>query len=368
MAEQFNIMQSLFGFTPQAVQQQEMQAADTQAMQLASAGGAVAPSLFYGLRAANRFGAAPVFGPSQQAQQAGELQTLIQQVQQQGVDLATPEGMTQLAQTLQANPKFTGIGVALSQQAQKMAMESQKAGAEIFQRTAAGMKSLQEKEPSVLDKARQTVIDLGGLTDLNPQQRQALSNAREVLKLASPGTTVTVGDKAANEAAGKIVGQNVAQIENKYSAIDSIKEARDVLNQGIYAGIIGPEKQFIAKITGGLIGDKDKVARTEEFLSYIGNTVIPRLTEFGGNDSVEELRYLTRVMGGDQRLEPESLKRILDSAERKIQRGIKRIQTQTEALQVGKQLPLGPNIETPSAPKATKKRTKSGIEYEVIGD
>lgn len=305
----------------------------------------------------------------QQTQQQ-RLQGIIQQAQSEA-DLSTPQGLLVLANKLNEYPEFSGMALSMRQQAATLAQESALKEAQTKKALAEAQKATREKEPSVLDQARQTVIDLGSRTDLNPTQQQALTNAREVLKLASPGTTVTVGDKAATEAAGKIVGQNVAQIENKYSAIDSIKEARNVLNQGIYAGIIGPEKQFIAKITGGLIGDKDKVARTEEFLSYIGNTVIPRLTEFGGNDSVEELRYLTRVMGGDQRLEPESLKRILDSAERKIQRGIRRIQTQTEALQVGRQLPLGPNAEPtapPSATKTTKRKTKSGIEYEVIED
>lgn len=150
MAEQFNVMQSLFGFTPQAVQQQEMQAAERQAMQLASAGGAAAPSLFYGLRAAGRFGAAPVFGPSQQAQQAGALQSIVQQAQQSGADLATPDGMNQLANELQRNPQFAGIGIALRQEADRMAQQRQLTESEIFRRTAQGMKALQEKpEPTV---------------------------------------------------------------------------------------------------------------------------------------------------------------------------------------------------------------------------
>ena len=62
--------------------------------------------------------------------------------------------------------------------------------------------------------------------------------------------------------------------------------------------------------------------------------------------------YLQKVVAGDQRIEPESMKRILASAEKKIRNNIARLQKQAESGATGASLPLEP-IETPSTtPKA----------------
>jgi hypothetical protein len=121
----------------------------------------------------------------------------------------------------------------------------------------------------------------------------------------------------------------LVDVKGKESALDSIANARGLLKQGIYAGAFGPERKFIAKYAG--IGDAEKVARTEQFVSDIGEIVIPRLKDFGGQDSNQELKYLTDVMGGNIRLEPTSLARILESADRKIKRGIERLRRQAES-------------------------------------
>ena len=134
--------------------------------------------------------------------------------------------------------------------------------------------------------------------------------------------------------------------------MDYINDAKSLLSSGIYSGFYGPEQLQVAKATGGLIGDMEKAQRTEQFLSNIGNIVIPRLQEFGGNDSVEELNYLKRVVAGDQRLEAGSMRAILESAERAIKRGIERVRRQSEALG-GSQLPTDPGSRPSNQPKPT---------------
>jgi len=183
------------------------------------------------------------------------------------------------------------------------------------------------------------------------------------------GTTVSVGGISvdtgkASEAAGKIIGAELVDVKGKESALDSIADARGLIGQGIYAGAFGPEKKFIAKYIG--VGDPEKVARTEQFVAYIGETVIPRLKEFGGNDSNQELSYLTKVMGGDIRLEPKSLSRILETADRKIRRGIERLRRQAESGEKKQTLTstLPPPAEAapaaPAAPTRAPRRVKFG--------
>jgi len=49
-----------------------------------------------------------------------------------------------------------------------------------------------DKQASTLDQARNVVLQLAGRSDLNPQEQRVLDNAREVLKLASPGQTINM--------------------------------------------------------------------------------------------------------------------------------------------------------------------------------
>jgi hypothetical protein len=112
-----------------------------------------------------------------------------------------------------------------------------------------------------------------------------------------------------------------------------------------------------------------KVQNTEVFMANIGEIVIPRLQQFGGNDSNEELKYLQKVVAGDQRLEPESMKRILISAEKKIANNIRRLQKQAESAGKGGNLPLEPMQPTPSAPKVTKRlNPQTGKLEPVVGE
>lgn len=175
------------------------------------------------------------------------------------------------------------------------------------------------------------------------------------------GTQVDIGGirvdtGKAGEAAGKKIGEELVDVKGKQSAVDSIRQARTILGpegKGIYAGAYGPAQQGLAKFTP--IGSGEKAARTEEFMAYIGETVVPRLKEFGGNDSEQELKYLNNIMGGNITMEPKALVRILKSAEEKIQRGIERLRKQAETGETKKPLTtLLPrdtnNAERPSEP------------------
>jgi len=163
------------------------------------------------------------------------------------------------------------------------------------------------------------------------------------------------------ESSGTAVGKDVAAIQGKYTALSSIDDALNVVKKGIYAGGYGPLEEALAKYSKGTLADKQRLINTEEFRSYIGDVVIPRLTEFGGNDSVEELKYLKSVMAGETTMESKSIERILNRAKEKIQAGVKRIEAQQKAIEQGKPLPTGP-----MGKKTVTKTTRSGLVYEVV--
>jgi hypothetical protein len=313
------------------------------------------------------FGLPSVQDPRLQQAQLGQ-QAYQEALQASDNDASSPEFFKKLSSSA-ARLGVTTLAQQAAQQAAKLESERMQG----FQRQAAGIASLatatREKQAGALDQARNVMFELGvkDPATLTKEEAAKLNVAREVLKLASPGATINVGDKSADVAAGKIVGEAQATIDNKYSAITSLKSARALLDKGIYAGPYAPLAQGAAKYSGGLIGDRKKVINTETFLSEIGNTVIPRLQEFGGNDSVEELKYLRDVQGGRIDLEPETLRNILNAAEKKINEGIERLKLQSQAIERGKPLPLG-EVKVPKTPKTTQRTTKSGTTYQIIED
>jgi len=200
----------------------------------------------------------------------------------------------------------------------------------------------------------QELVDAGLTPGSEPYIKRMNEYLNSKIEGGKKGTgNVTIGGinvdtGAAAKAAGKIVGENVANIEQQFSLQTAYKDALGLLDQGIYGGAYGPEKQFIAKFAG--VGDPKKVVNTEVFISNIGEIVIPRLQQFGGNDSNEELKYLQSVVAGNQRLEPESMKRTLISAEKKVQNNIKRLALQTQAAKGGTELPIAPVTSTSQKP------------------
>jgi hypothetical protein len=203
----------------------------------------------------------------------------------------------------------------------------------------------------------QELVDAGLTPGSEPyikRMNEYLNSKIEGGKKGSGNVTIggiNVDTGAAAKAAGKIVGENVANIEQQFSLQTAYKDALGLLDKGIYGGAFGPEKQFVAKYTG--VGSPEKVVNTEVFMANIGEIVIPRLQQFGGNDSNEELKYLQSVVAGNQRLEPESMKRTLISAEKKVQNNIKRLNLQAQAAKGGTELPISP--VTPTTQKPTKR-------------
>jgi hypothetical protein len=190
-----------------------------------------------------------------------------------------------------------------------------------------------------------TLIDAGLQPGTEPFQKRMLEYATKKIEGVGKGTgNVTIGGinldtGVAAKKASEVIGQNIANIETQFSLKTAFDDAIKLVNQGIYAGAYGPEKQFVAKFTG--IGSPQKVENTEVFMSNIGEIVIPRLQQFGGNDSNEELKYLQKVVAGELRMEPKAMLRVLESAERKTRNNIERLQKQASG-KPGETLPITP--------------------------
>ena len=156
--------------------------------------------------------------------------------------------------------------------------------------------------------------------------------------------------KATGSKAGQEIGRSVTQLPKQEEAANSVEQAIKLLDKGIYSGFYGGTGELAAKATLGAVGNAERVANTELFRNLVGQTIIPRLEEFGGNDSVEELLFLKRVQGGDTSMTKEALVATLKNVEKMIQRGIQLKRAQEKAISEDKPPPM-------ALPDEPKKRT-----------
>jgi hypothetical protein len=285
------------------------------------------------------------------ADYARKAQSEIAQAQQRTA-AANRERQQAIPEKLQIADRLSQLNMALDK---LNAMEASPERDQAVNNVSRSIKAIEQQLPK--DQAEklsvfgQSLVDAGltpGTEPFTKRMNEYLSAKLEGTKKGAGNVSIgaiTVDSGAASKEAGKIIGANVANVEQQYSLQTAYKDAIGLLDKGIYGGAFGPEKQFVAKYTG--VGDPKKVQNTEVFMANIGEIVIPRLQQFGGNDSNEELKYLQNVVAGNQRLEPESMKRILNSAEKKVQKNIERLRQQTQAGQGGAQLPIGP-VNTPT--------------------
>lgn len=161
-----------------------------------------------------------------------------------------------------------------------------------------------------------TVGDIGGVPSMRPSIQGLPVIPLSTLGSEAAGQSKIAGDVRAAQGYGGSVGKDVANYGLGVDALTSIKEASGILDKGIYSGYWAELKKAGAKATPGW--DKTKASNTEEYLSYIGNTVLPRLQEFGGSDTEKELAYLQDIQAGRITLEEKTMRNVLASAERKI--------------------------------------------------
>lgn len=393
------IVGGLFGVTPEALMAQREQALAQQAQQFAQLSPMQAAQAgFY--TAGNRLaGAAGGLLGAQDPEmaKAAALQNIMKQA-----NTTTPEGFASLAQTL-AQQGFGQQAMAAMDKAQSMRLTGAKitaeealaqqrgrerAAADPFQKllekgvyTTDSLKKYQtsgdvgDLDLKTSDAKTQVVDTADGQLLINSSTGAIIANVGKKPVKPSIGSDIAAGlspimgviakgqATKAGEAGGTAVGKDAAAIQGKYTALNSVDDALNVVKKGIYAGGYGPLEEGLAKYSKGVLADKQRLVNTEEFRAYIGDVVIPRLTEFGGNDSVEELKYLKSVMAGETTMESKSIERILTKAKTKIEAGIKRTQEQQKAIGAGQQLPTGP-----VGGRTQQRTTRSGVVYTVEGE
>jgi hypothetical protein len=310
MADQ-NIVQTLFGFTPQNVQQQMISAGDQQAMELAKLSrGPVAASAFYGLRAANRIGTNPLFTQNApQVQKAGQLQQIIQQVQSSGIDMSTPDGLIELANALNTNPEFAGMAVAMRQEANKLAQAQSKFSMELAlkgsQITENIAKAGQAEQGRLTERQNARFVELatqGRLRQLSKDEKAELDSLKEIMTIKSPkGANIDIGaafDKAAAATEGQEQSKAWAQAGDAYrTSLPLLRQIDEVerIVPNAFTGKFAEGKLGLSKALGAIgIPISDKAPDTE-YISAISSKLVQQIAKaFPGSLAVKELDQLIK--------------------------------------------------------------------------
>lgn len=381
----FDVMQSLFGLTPSNVQQilkaEEEARARFQTNLLQ--GNPFAAGAYGALQSGERMlsgvrGLVGQVDPRMKA--ATQVQGIVGALQQQGVDLATPEGMIELAKELNKNPELGGMAIALRQQAARMTTEQEKAQAEIGLKKAQTEKALREPTEgkvlppgSVMVDAQGNVIARGEpVTPKAEQPSESKKKFDELVALGVPpdraraiayrteGTDIRrelADQKAADKAEKKVEAEKLATA-NATRVITAVGEARNLVSD-FTAGFGGT----LAMIPGSSARKlQNKLTTIKANLGFDRLQQMRDASPTGGalgQVAVKEIEFLQSTVAAiDQLDSPAALKEALDKIEASYKRWLDAIEGRSpEAVQ-----PAAPAQPAPArqavprgAPKATKR-------------
>lgn len=132
------------------------------------------------------------------------------------------------------------------------------------------------------------------------------------------GTTINMGDRALEQGIAKSLIDSADVAQSAAGAINSIGRAREQFDQGIISGITAPVELTIRKIGTAFGFDSKQVANTEAFRSSLGPIVLDVVKGLGAGTSISnaDRDYALSFVGGDVKLDNQSIARILDIVER----------------------------------------------------
>lgn len=123
-------------------------------------------------------------------------------------------------------------------------------------------------------------------------------------------------EKTFGKEQAKMLSGHINDKQASVNALDSIGEAKKLLNGGIHSGALADLSKGIDKASIAVFGtDPSKAARTEQFQSAIGDIVLGRTKELTGVISNSDREYLEAVSAGKITLEPTAMKGILNRIE-----------------------------------------------------
>lgn len=182
--------------------------------------------------------------------------------------------------------------------------------------------------PNAAPGAAPTQEMIGGdMYQRSPTGLDQINKAPRVTNTSNVSVNMPAGetefDKTLGKSQAKVLSDALGTREMQVDGLNATKKGLELLEKGIHSGALANLAQGLDKASIAVFKtDPEKAARTEQFISHIGDIVIPGLKAFGGSDTVEEMKYLQRISAGDITMEPTAMKEVLKSIDTKIRRKI----------------------------------------------
>jgi hypothetical protein len=240
-------------------------------------------------------------------QAAQQLQGIVQAVQQSGVDLATPDGLVQLANELNKVPDFAGFAIGMRQQAAKMATEQEKAQAEIGLKKAQTEKALREKPEPIIktnEKFAAVASELGfgvrpNLGDYTADETRAVNaelEKREIKRVEAGAPKPTPTEKAIMPGKAKTfadIESGALQATKTLQTADSIDR---VLNRA-FVGFGSDAVLKAAQVAEAFGVTVTGTSETEQLKQLLAQLAQGQAKSLPGALSEKELAFLREAIG-----------------------------------------------------------------------
>lgn len=241
-------------------------------------------------------------------------QQAAQELQQQGVDVSTPQGLLALAQRLDSLPGFSGESLAIRQAAAQMAQQQRMGGleeqlkiAQTEKARAEAEKAGREKEPYVKTSEKfarvgQDILGIPAKANLQEysQEETALIN-KELEKMAIKEAESSAA-KLSFEGQKKVLGIDEKDAEDyrmqRNASIKQLKALNNMerlLGQGVITGSLQEARTgFLRALdTLGVSTDKARnvISNTEQFDKEVRQLLLGIIKTLGYNPSNADVRF-----------------------------------------------------------------------------
>lgn len=301
MAQQFDVMQSLFGFGPADVQRQIGAEQEQRAMGLASGvPGGLGAGAFQAFRAQERARGTPLFA-SQEDTRLTEARTM--QEARQAAQPAFEQGglvgyLNQYAIELEKRGLVDKAVQARSVAAQKE-QEGLKTQAETGLKQAQALAALREKEPKALEEAdrirlaqlQQKFGEVEGAKKFREERDQVSKQNAE----AAAARLSLEGQKKILNIDEKDAAEYQQQRNSARKALTSLSRMQELIKQGVIAGTAQEARLGFLRTLGTLgvnTGKAQKVvSNTEQFDKEVRTLLLAIIKQLGYNPSNADVRF-----------------------------------------------------------------------------
>lgn len=246
--------------------------------------------------------------------QLGKFKAITQQMQEQGIDIASPQGLTELGNRL-TSAGLTGMGTAMMMQGRNQFVAEQKAEADILYKQA---QVFQARNPKFSEIAFRNVVD--EVATMNPglTEREIQNKAAEIFarrehekdkEIALIESNIGVDEKriqAAIEINKKKLYEDKNSLYNRYqnggsTAVTFYKDFLGAINKQFSSAIFRQDflslSQFAETIGVTL---PEAASETEKVNIIVNRLVADKARLLPGNLAVKELELLKTAFGNNQ--------------------------------------------------------------------